>query len=125
MNDSILSEGALSETTLKYEIPKYCSSATEEEKRGMCKKKNVVYETYCITCYEKEKNRKEEQNIYTFNCENINENLMNEDTVTGKRKRGEDEKKKMGKKEGKGEKKMKREYKVKYVGETGRSAYEQ
>ena len=101
-----------------------CSSAGEEERRGMCKRKNVVYETYCITCYENEKNKKDEQNIYMFNCENVKEHLTNADIVTGKRKRGEDEKKKMGTKEGKGEKKRRKEYRVKYVGETGRSAYE-
>ena len=31
-----------------------CSSAGENEKKGQCKKKSVVYETYCMTCMENE-----------------------------------------------------------------------
>ena len=30
-----------------------CNSAGENEKKGVCKKRSVVYETYCITCEEK------------------------------------------------------------------------
>ena len=40
-----------------------CASATEEEKKGLCKRKNVVYETYCITCYEKEKWKKKKYTV--------------------------------------------------------------
>ena len=34
-----------------------CQSATEEERKGLCKRRNVVYETYCITCSEKEEKK--------------------------------------------------------------------
>ena len=100
-----------------------CSSASEEEKRGMCRRRNVVYETYCITCYDNEKRKKDENEIYMFNCENLNEELKRKERIGGKRKRKYDEDEKPKKKKEKREK-NKREFKVKYVGETGRSAYE-
>ena len=31
-----------------------CSSAGEKDKKGQCKKKSVVYETYCLTCMDNE-----------------------------------------------------------------------
>ena len=41
-----------------------CSSASEDDKKGVCKRRNVVYETYCITCYEREKGKKDERELY-------------------------------------------------------------
>ena len=81
-----------------------------------------MYETYCITCSEKEKKKKEEKDLYIVNCDDINQKVTSTDALNGKRKREKDEliteKKKMKRE------RNKKEYKVKYVGETGRSAYE-
>ena len=100
-----------------------CQSAAEEERKGMCKRRNIVYETYCKTCYEKERSKKEETEIHNINCEEVQEMMLSSDKKGGKRKRGgEEETKKDKKKEM--EKKTKKEYTVKYVGETGRSGFE-
>ena len=41
-----------------------CKSAGEEELKGACKRRNVIYETYCITCQEEiEKVEKEKEEI--------------------------------------------------------------
>ena len=48
-----------------------CQSAAEDERRGMCKKRNIVYETFCITCYEKEKKSIEEKELYVINCSDL------------------------------------------------------
>jgi len=43
-----------------------CSSAGEKDKKGTCKRRNIVYETFCIDCGlvgEKEDNKKEENEI--------------------------------------------------------------
>ena len=99
-----------------------CQSATEEERKGLCKRRNVVYETYCITCSEKEEKKKEEKDLYIVNCDEINKKVTSTDTMNGKRKREKDElhpEKKKVKRE-----RNKKEYRVEYVGETGRSANE-
>ena len=44
-----------------------CQSAAENERRGMCERRNIEYET-CITCYEKEKKNMEEKELYVINC---------------------------------------------------------
>ena len=61
-----------------------CSSVDENGKMGMCKRRNVVYEIYCITCYEKERRQKEEKDIYKITVEENGEKI---DTETKKRKR--------------------------------------
>ena len=33
-----------------------CGSAGEKERKGKCKRRNVVYETYCLTCNKKVSN---------------------------------------------------------------------
>ena len=38
-----------------------CESANENEKKGLCKRRNIVYETYCITCKENEKRKEKEE----------------------------------------------------------------
>ena len=90
----------------------------ENGKMGTCKRRNVVYETYCVTCYEKERRQKEEKDIYRIN---VDEGETGTETKKRKRKSSES---KDEKKEKTREKKVKKEYNVKYVGETGRSAYE-
>ena len=95
-----------------------CSSASEDYKKGVCKRRNVVYETYCITCYEREKGKKDERELYNQTSDNKDEKVTSAEIAEGKRKREGN-----NKKEKKVEKRRK-EYKVKYVGETGRSAYE-
>ena len=99
-----------------------CNSAGEGERRGMCKCQNVVYETFCLTCYEKEERGKEEKEIHSITCEQLQRKLTSADDKEKKRKRktlllSTDSKEKK-------KKKGKREFKIKYVGETGRSAYE-
>lgn len=32
-----------------------CDSTSNDERKGLCKKKNVVYKNYCISCNKKEK----------------------------------------------------------------------
>ena len=32
-----------------------CTSAGEEDRRCKCRKRNVVHETYCLTCFKKER----------------------------------------------------------------------
>ena len=47
------------------EVCLICASCVGTEKRGKCKKRNIVYETYCITCqkkYELEKGLEELEN---------------------------------------------------------------
>ena len=82
----------------------------------------MVYETFCITCNEKEKRGKEEREIYSITCEQLNKQVTNAEKDERKRKRSTDRLKT----ESKEKKKMKekKEYTVKYIGETGRSAYE-
>ena len=102
-----------------------CLSAAENEKKGMCRKKNVVYETFCITCYDEKKMRKEESELYEISCKDVNDKMAGAVEETGKRKRNEEREKPEGMKKRKDEdEKFKKEYTVKYVGETGRSAYE-
>ena len=91
----------------------------------MCRNKNVVYETFCITYYDEKKMRKEESELYEISCKDVNDKMAGAVEETGKRKRNEEREKPEGMKKRKDEdEKFKKEYTVKYVGETGRSAYE-
>ena len=112
-----------------------CCSAGEEEKKGKCKRRNVVYETYCITCREKEEKERKDKELK----ENTEEKELPEKIVTldemiemekeniRKRKRYEESKleaEKENKKEKTEAEKEKKDYTFKYIGETGRSGYE-
>ena len=88
-----------------------CKSAGEEGLKGACKRRNVIYETYCITCQEElEKIEKEKEEIRR------NENVDNCDENCLKRK---NENEKITVRE-----KQKTDYRTKYIGETYRSGYE-
>ena len=98
-----------------------CKSCTEEEKKGRCKSRNVIYETYCETCEDKIVKEKKLRNIEVSQRGKNDkiEEVEITDEKEKKRKGKENEKKSIGKKDIE-----KKEYSVKYVGETGRSAYE-
>ena len=70
-----------------------CSSTGEDERKGLCRRRNVVYETYCITCYEKEKGRKKEKEIYEFNCEQLEKEVTEAESGERKRKRDKEREK--------------------------------
>ena len=98
-----------------------CKSCTEEEKKGRCKSRNVIYETYCETCEDKIVKEKKLRNIEVSQRGKNDkiEEVEITDEKEKKRKDKENEKKSIVKKDIE-----KKEYSVKYVGETGRSAYE-
>ena len=92
-----------------------CASAGEEGMKGMCKKRSVIYETYCITCDKREKNEKEKillEKEREKGDKGGKESPENENS--SKRKRMNSNPK---------TNKSKIEYNVKYVGETARSSY--
>ena len=82
-----------------------CSSAGEEGPKGACKQRSVLYETYCETCGEIEK--VEEEEIIIENTENPIKRKRNQEDKTNVKK-----------------KRKRIDYKVKYIGESWRSAYE-
>lgn len=94
-----------------------CASAGEEGVKSSCKRRSVLYETYCETCEDEsdshiKKNEEKEENLNGENIESEN-----------KRKRN------IEKEERKDEKSLKlkrqnRDYRVKYLGDTWRTAYE-
>ena len=47
-----------------------CSSCSNEDKMGMCKRRNVVYETYCISCQEKLEKEKEMRELERMTSQN-------------------------------------------------------
>ena len=49
-----------------------CASARETGKKGDCMRRNVTYETYCLTC--EEIREKEEKEVERVSCEERNEN---------------------------------------------------
>ena len=100
-----------------------CESATEEEKKGQCMKRNVVYETYCIECQEIIEMKEEERKLYKDVNEN-NEDAIGEKSIEESKKKRKRNQYEVDKKEMKTERKKKKNYKVKYIGETGRSGYE-
>ena len=79
-----------------------CSSVTEGGRKGLCKKRNVVYETYCEICGTV---REEE--------------IEKESELKGKRKR-----EKVNEKKERMKKNERKEYRYKYIGETNKSGYE-
>ena len=98
-----------------------CESAGENDKKGQCKKRNVVYETYCLLCEEREENKSKEIELYIG--KNEKESMDNRENER-KRKRTNENENKGVKKEVKKKKHENKEFKVKYIGETGRSGYE-
>ena len=104
-----------------------CTSTSENQKKGMCKKRNVVYETYCISCMKREKHEKElkETNREVYNCTSsfarmfeINGRcIFDESCLDGRLKRKRDFVYMRNETN-------KETYNVKYIGETGRSGYE-
>ena len=110
-----------------------CRTAGDCEKKGQCKKRNVIYETFCLKCEEEKEREKENEDIRLSTTEGIkgtqSETIKEEKRNTKKRKRNDTDNlekrppQDVQKKER--EKKEKRkDYIVKYVRETGRSGYE-
>ena len=89
-----------------------CASCTDEEERGKCYRRNVVYETFCLTC-------EEVGGEGSCGIEIID---PPEESQEGNVKRKREESKEENEDKGTGRKK--RDFKCKYVGETGRSGYE-
>ena len=83
-----------------------CESAGEEGTKGACKRRSIIYETYCVTCQE-EKEKLEE--------------IRNDNKETTER--DENKKRKLENNNEKEKKNMK-DYKIKYIGESYRSAFE-
>ena len=126
-----------------------CSESNLGGKKGQCYKKNITYETYCITCYKNTKKEKlkekevEEREKESFGAEPSSQYSI-KGVVKEKRigKEGESigavpssqygikgvvkEIKSIGKESGEKELKRKEriEFKVKYVGESSRSLFE-
>ena len=67
-----------------------CGSAGEKEKKGKCKRRNVVYETYCITCAEKEEKERNEKEKEIEKEAEREVNVEKENKNKKKRKREED-----------------------------------
>ena len=97
-----------------------CNSSNSEQRKGLCKRRNVVYQTYCLSCQEKieyEKGNRELKShlsetevcaviVDPNDKENRKRNIRNEKLdIKGRPDQGEN-------------------YYVKYIGETGRSGYE-
>ena len=112
-----------------------CKSANENEKKGLCKRRNIVYETFCISCKENEKKKKREERERDEEIEEKEIEIIigeNDGKVEEKKRKREWESTKEDKRKDKREneerkekkEKEKEEYKVKYVGETARSGYE-
>ena len=100
-----------------------CESAKESEKKGQCFKRNVVYETYCEICQETFEKKKFEKKLYEeIEINEVTMKADEKDKNDKKRKREEATKESQKIKEK--ENGRKKDYKVKYVGETGRSGYE-
>ena len=55
-----------------------CASCVDKEKRGLCMRRNVVYETFCLTCYYKEKAEKERLELE----KNVKRNTAKEKKLT-------------------------------------------
>ena len=83
-----------------------CKSAGEDGVKGSCKRRNVIYETYCISCQEIIEKDEEKKEI---ELGEKNENKR-------KRENMDKEKNKVNNKQ--------KDYKIKYIGESYRSAYE-
>ena len=81
-----------------------CKSAGEEGPKGSCRQRSVMYETYCELCGEKCKENEENK---------LREKIEETEKTSNKRKR-----------DSKKVEKNRKDYKVKYIGETWRTAYE-
>ena len=90
-----------------------CSSVGENGKKGMCKKRNILYETYCETCETPVGNGDKGEK-----CDGEKGEIEG-----GKKRKREDSEERKKKKE-KEEKGAKKDYKKKYIGESNRSGYE-
>ena len=90
-----------------------CENAGEDDKLGQCKKRSVIYETFCLTCEETEKKKK---------AKKIEEKETEQVMKNKKKRKIEDVQKEENKQNEK--KKEERNVIAKYIGETGRSAYE-
>ena len=84
----------------------------------MCKKRILLYETYCLTCHKKDLDEEKRKKIGTTaeNRENSDEIYRIQPENDKKRKHGKNEKKVKGN--------NKENYRVKYIEETGRICYE-
>ena len=83
-----------------------CKSAGENGAKGSCKRRNVIYETYCISCQEIIEKDEEKREI----------ELREKNGSKRKRENIDGEKIKENYKQ--------KDYKIKYIGESYRSAYE-
>ena len=98
-----------------------CNSSNSNEKKGTCKLRNVVYETYCLTCEKKLESDKEKAALES----SLNPNVASSNSVStsgqNEKKRERNDSKKVTDENCQ---KEKREFHVKYIGESGRSGYE-
>ena len=111
-----------------------CSSCVDKERRGLCKRRNVVYETFCLTCHYKKKAESEkielERNIVENGEVKKRKKVNLESPKTDENEKNKEKKEENKRKRGeiksveKKVEKVKRDFLVKYVGETGRSGYE-
>ena len=122
LTDLLHKSNAWDDSYCKREDCVICNSTNSDSRKGLCKKRNVVYETYCITCNKLEKYEKEKfelENMKLKSGQNVSEKSENvvsgENTRNMKRKRNAKTSKVDNKKE---------DFKVKYIGESGRSGYE-
>ena len=97
-----------------------CSTAGEKGRKGVCRRRNIVYETFCMNCGEVGEEDRGDTVNENIKLEDKNEAL--EEMVEG----SHDKIEKISENENpEGEKVMKkRDYKYKYIGETCRSGYE-
>ena len=97
-----------------------CSTAGEKGRKGVCRRRNIVYETFCMNCGEVGEEDRGDTVNENIKLEDENEAL--EEMVEG----SHDKIEKISENENpEGEKLMKkRDYKYKYIGETCRSGYE-
>ena len=96
-----------------------CENSGENEKRGQCKKRNVVYETFWLLCDEKERNEEKERELYSEINDWEEKNVAKYESRKRKRRSNESRKNENEREEKRGRK----EYSTKYVGETSRSGY--
>lgn len=99
-----------------------CSSAGPKEKKGKCKKRNILYETYCITCWKRENGEKEKIELERFQLELEAE--RNNVQISSKVEELNEKKRKKKDNGRKTQEKIEINYKIKYVGESARSEYD-
>ena len=116
-----------------------CSSAGEKEVKGMCRRRNITYETFCVTCQKLEAAELEKEVLQKENhipCIEEKENNMEDILATScievwerseiEISEKENEKKRKRERKVKTERidKEKKKVKFKYIGESSRSCYE-